>query len=139
MTKRIKQLELALYKYELELTPKEQGEIDDLIILYCEFNQSWMDEEHGEEEGIKESEFANQILDLVDSHNTKGAKTKTITFTYNQLGCINNALNEKEDLWSSGYDSNDEREGIELGIVNEKGNLIGVLGDIDKKIRETLT
>ena len=120
-----KQLELVLQKYDLELTIDEQTTLVDLIIFYCESNQQWMSEC---EDGIKEREIADQILHLpFSSHHTE-----TITFTSDQIFCINHALNEKEESW------NDDDEGFKLGIVDEEGHLIGVLGDIDKKIEEVI-
>ena len=116
---------------DLKLTPDEQEGIYDLIILYCEFNQSWMEEEV---EGIKESKFANQILDLVQHK----SKTKTITFNRDQIVCINRALNEKKELWGSSYDIKGDETGEELGIVDKKGRLIGVLGQINEKIKAIL-
>ena len=127
------QLKLVLHKYDLELTSDEQEEISDLIILYCEFNQSWMDEDYGEVEGIQEHKLADQILDLV----RQNSKTKTITFNRDQIACINHAL-EKEELWGSGYDIEGDETGEELEIVDKEGHLIGVLKDIDKKIKEVL-
>tara|TARA_E500000331_G_scaffold246721_2_gene237149 strand:- start:2924 stop:3322 length:399 start_codon:yes stop_codon:yes gene_type:complete len=128
------QLKLVLHKYYLELTSDEQEEISDLIILYCEFNQSWMDEDYGEVEGIQEHKLADQILDLV----RQNSKTKTITFNRDQIACINHALDEKEELWGSGYDIEGDETGEELEIVDKEGHLIGVLKDIDKKIKEVL-
>ena len=119
------QLELVLHTYDLELTIDEQTELVDLIIYYCESNQQWMSEY---EDGIEEREIADQILHLpFSSHHTE-----TITFTSDQIFCINHALNQKEESW------NDNGEGFELGIVDKEGHLIGVLGDIDKKIEEVI-
>ena len=119
------QLELVLHTYDLELTIDEQTELTDLIIYYCESNQQWMSEC---EDGIEERKIADQILNLpFSSHHTE-----TITFTSDQIFCINHALNEKENLWS------DDDEGFKLGIVDKEGHLIGVLGDIDKKIEEVI-
>jgi len=120
-----KQLELVLHKYDLELTIDEQTELVDLITYYCDSNQEWMS---SSEDGIKEREIADQILNLpFSSHHTE-----TITFTSDQIFCINHALNQKEDLWSG------DDEGFKLGIVDKEGHLIGVLGDIDKKIEEVI-
>jgi len=119
------QLELVLHKYDLELTIDEQTELVDLITYYCDSNQEWMS---SSEDGIKEHEIADQILHLpFSSHHTE-----TITFTSDQIYCINHALNEKEELWSG------DDEGFKLGIVDKEGHLIGVLGDIDKKIEEVI-
>ena len=119
------QLELVLHKYDLELTIDEQTELVDLITYYCDSNQEWMS---SSEDGIKEHEIADQILHLpFSSHHTE-----TITFTSDQIYCINHALNQKEELWSG------DNEGFKLGIVDKEGHLIGVLGDIDKKIEEVI-
>ena len=120
------QLELVLHTYDLELTVDEQAELVDLITYYCESNQSWMSDD---EIGIKERKIADQILNLPFSSH----QTETITFTSDQIYCINHALNEYEQLWNEGDD-----EGIKLGIVNEEGHLIGIRGDIDKKIEEVI-
>ena len=120
------QLELVLHTYDLELTIDEQAELVDLITYYCESNQSWMSDD---EIGIKEREIADQILNLPFSSH----QTETITFTSDQIYCINHALNEYEQLWNEGDD-----EGIKLGIVNKEGHLIGIRGDIDKKIEEVI-
>ena len=125
------QLELVLHTYDLELTIDEQAELVDLITRYCENNEGWMSDD---EVGIKEHEVADQILNLpFSSHHTE-----TITFTSNQIYCINHALNEYEELWGRGYDIKGDETGEELGIVDQDGNLIGVLGDIDKKIKEVI-
>ena len=119
------QIELVLHKYDLELTIDEQTELVDLITYYCDSNQEWMS---SSEDGIKEHKIADQILNLpFSSHHTE-----TITFTSDQIYCINHALNEKEELWSG------DNEGFKLGIVDKEGHLIGVLGDIDKKIEEVI-
>ena len=119
------QLELVLHTYDLELTVDEQAELVDLITYYCDSNQEWMSSSEG---GIKEHKIADQILNLpFSSHHTE-----TITFTSDQIYCINHALNEKEELW------NGDNEGFKLGIVDKEGHLIGVLGDIDKKIEEVI-
>ena len=119
------QLELVLHKYDLELTIDEQTELVDLITYYCDSNQEWMSSSEG---GIKEHKIADQILNLpFSSHHTE-----TITFTSDQIYCINHALNQKEELWSG------DNEGFKLGIVDKEGHLIGVLGDIDKKIEEVI-
>ena len=119
------QLELVLHKYDLELTIDEQAELVDLITYYCDSNQEWMS---SSEDGIKEHKIADQILNLpFSSHHTE-----TITFTSDQIYCINHALNQKEELWSG------DNEGFKLGIVDKEGHLIGVLGDIDNKIEEVI-
>ena len=126
-----KQLELVLHKYDLELTVDEQAELVDLIAYYCDSNESWMSDD---EVGIKEREIADQILNLpFSSHHTE-----TITFTSNQIYCINHALDEYEELWGGGYDIKGDETGEELGIVDQNGHLIGILGDIDKKIKEVI-
>ena len=126
-----KQLELVLHKYDLELTVDEQAELVDLIAYYCDSNESWMSDD---EVGIKEREIADQILNLpFSSHHTE-----TITFTSDQIYCINHALDEYEELWGSGYDIQGDETGEELGIVDQNGHLIGILGDIDKKIKEVI-
>ena len=118
-------LELVLHKYDLELTIDEKTELVDLITYYCDSNQEWMS---SSEDGIKEHKIADQILNLpFSSHHTE-----TITFILDQIYCINHALNQKEELWSG------DNEGFKLGIVDKEGHLIGVLGDIDKKIEEVI-
>ena len=120
------QLDLVLHTYDLELTIDEQTQIQDTICYYCDSNQSWMEED---EEGIKEEEIANQILDLPFSSH----QTKVIKFTDKQMDVLISAMSEYQDLWRYGDD-----EGVRLGIVNEDGSLAGILGDIDSKIEEVM-
>ena len=120
------QLDLVLHTYDLELTIDEQTQIQDTIGYYCYSNQLWMEED---EEGIKEEEIANQILDLSFSSH----QTKVIKFTDKQMDVLISAMSEYQDLWKYGDD-----EGVRLGIVNEDGSLAGILGDIDKKIEEVM-
>ena len=56
-----------------------------------------------------------------------GKKTKTITFSSDEIYVINQALNEQEELWG-------DKQGVEEGVVDENYHLIGHLGNIDKKI-----
>ena len=87
------QLDLVLHTYDLELTIDEQTQIQDTICYYCDSNQEWMS---SSEDGNKEHKIADQILNLpFSSHHTE-----TITFTSDQIYCINHALNQKEELWS---------------------------------------
>ena len=120
------QLDLVLHTYDLELTIDEQTQIQDTIGYYCYSNQLWMEED---EEGIKEEEIANQILDLPFSSH----QTKVIKFTDKQMDVLISAMSEYQNLWNEGDD-----EGVRLGIVNEDGSLAGILGDIDKKIEEVM-
>jgi hypothetical protein len=117
----IKQLELRLFLYPLELTPDEQTSLWNCVDFYYESNQSYM---HDDEDGIKEHENLQKILDMVDFD---GKKTKIITFSSDEISVINHALNEQEQLWG-------DQEGIEEGLVDENYHLIGHLGNIDKKI-----
>ena len=117
----MKQLELRLFLYPLELTPDEQTSLWNCVSFYCETNQSYMEDD---EDGIKEYENVENILDMVDFH---GKKTKTITFSSDEIYVINQALNEQEELWG-------DKQGIEEGVVDENYHLIGHLGNIDKKI-----
>ena len=120
------QLDLVLHTYDLELTIDEQTQIQDTIGYYCYSNQLWMEED---EEGIKEEEIANQILDLPFSSH----QTKVIKFTDKQMDVLISAMSEYQNLWNEGDD-----EGVRLGIVNEDGSLAGILGDIDSKIEEVM-
>ena len=117
----MKQLELRLFLYPLELTPDEQTSLWNCVDFYYESNQSYM---HDDEDGIKEYENVENILDMVDFH---GKKTKIITFSSDEISVINHALNEQEELWG-------DKQGIEEGVVDENYHLIGHLGNIDKKI-----
>ena len=120
------QLDLVLHTYDLELTIDEQTQIQDTIGFYCYSNQLWMEED---EEGIKEEEIANQILDLPFSSH----QTKVIKFTDKQMDVLISAMSEYQNLWKYGDD-----EGVRLGIVNKDGSLAEILGDIDAKIEEVM-
>tara|TARA_A100001391_G_scaffold70772_1_gene45190 strand:+ start:242 stop:610 length:369 start_codon:yes stop_codon:yes gene_type:complete len=117
----IKQLELRLFSYQIELTPDEQTSLWNCVDFYYESNQYYFDDD---EDGIKEYENLENILDMVDFY---GKKTKTITFSSDEIYVINQALNEQEELWG-------DQQGIEEGIVDENYHLTGHLGNIDKKI-----
>ena len=117
----MRQLELRLFFYPLELTPDEQTSLWNCVSFYCETNQSYMEDD---EDGIKEYENAENILNIV---NFLGKETKIITFSSDEISVINHALNEQEELWG-------DKQGVEDGGVDENYHLIGHLGNVDKKI-----
>ena len=132
-----RQLELVLRKYDLELTPDEQVTIWDEVAFYHEVNQSYFDQDEEEDpDAKKEEKLIYEIEDLVDSVITKESKTRTNTFNENQLWIIHNALKEKEELYSSTYHRHHNED--DLKVINKEGNLIGIWGDIYKKIKEEL-
>jgi len=131
------QLELVLRKYDLELTPDEQVTIWDEVAFYHEVNQSYFDQDEEENpDAKKEERLIYEIEDLIDSIITKESKTRTITFNEDQLWIIHNVLKEKEELYSSTYHRH--RNEDDLKVINKEGNLIGIWGDIYKKIKEEL-
>ena len=131
------QLELVLRKYDLELTPDEQVTIWDEVAFYHEVNQSYFDQDEEEDpDAKKEERLIYEIEDLIDSIITKESKTRTITFNEDQLWIIHNVLKEKEELYSSTYHRH--RNEDDLKVINKEGNLIGIWGDIYKKIKEEL-
>ena len=132
------QLELVLRKYDLELTPDEQVTIWDEVAFYHEVNQSYFDQDEDEALGSpqKDERLIYEIEDLVDPYPTKESKTRTITFNEDQLWIIHNALKEKEELYSSTYHRHHNED--DLKVINKEGNLIGIWGDIYKKIKEEL-
>ena len=123
------QLELVLRKYDLELTPDEQVTIWNEVAFYHETHQDYFDQDDDAEE---EERLIYEIEDLVDSIITKESKTKTITFNEDQLWIIHDALKEKEELYSSTYHRHHNED--DLKIINKEGNLIGIWGNILKKI-----
>ena len=132
-----RQLELVLRKYDLELTPDEQKTIYWEVSFYHEVNQSYFDQDEEEDPDAKKQErLIYEIEDLVDSCITKESKTRTITFSEDQLWIIYHALNEKRQLYSSTYDRYKDED--DLKVVDKKGNLIGICGKIFKKIKEEL-
>ena len=133
------QLELVLRKYDLELTPDEQVTIWDEVAFYHESNQSYFDQDEDEALGSpqKDERLIYEIEDLVDSCITKESKTRTITFSEDQLWIIYHALNEKRELYSTTYDRYKQDED-DFKVINKEGNLIGIWGDIYKKIKEAL-
>ena len=132
------QLELVLRKYDLELTPDEQVTIWDEVAFYHESNQSYFDQDEDEALGSpqKDERLIYEIEDLVDSVITKESKTRTITFFDDQLWIIHRVLKEKEELYSSTYHRHHNED--DLKVINKEGNLIGIWGDIYKKIKEAL-
>ena len=131
------QLELVLRKYDLELTPDEQVTIWDEVAFYHEIHQSYFDQDEEEDpDAKKEERLIYEIEDLVDSIITKESKTRTITFNEDQLWIIHNALEEKEELYSSTYHRHHNED--DLKVINKEGNLIGIWGKIFKKIKEAL-
>ena len=132
------QLELVLRKYDLELTPDEQVTIWDEVAFYHESNQSYFDQDEDEALGSpqKDERLIYEIEDLVDSCITKESKTRTITFSEDQLWIIYHALNEKRELYSSTYDRYQDEN--DLKIVDKEGNLRGIYLKIFKKIKEEL-
>ena len=131
-----RQLELVLRKYDLELTPEEQVTIWDEVAFYHEVNQSYFDQDEDEAFGSpqKDERLIYEIEDLVDSCITKESKTRTITFSEDQLWIIYHALNEKRELYSRTYDRYQDED--DLKVVDKEGNLIGICGKIFKKIKE---
>ena len=133
------QLELVLLKYDLELTPDEQVTIWDEVAFYHETNQEYFDQDEVEDllgEAKKEERLIYEIYNLVDSVITKESKTRTITFYDDQLWIIHDVLKEKEELYSSTYHRYHNED--DLKIINKEGNLVGIWGDIYKKIKEAL-
>ena len=132
------QLELVLRKYDLELTPDEQVTIWDEVAFYHEVNQSYFDQDEDEALGSpqKDERLIYEIENLVDSCITKESKTRTITFSEDQLWIIHDVLREKEQLYSSTYDRYQDED--DLKVVDKEGNLIGIYGKIFKKIKEEL-
>ena len=133
------QLELVFRKYDLELTPDEQVTIWDEVAFYHEINQEYFDQDEVEDllgEAKKEERLIYEIEDLVDSVITKESKTRTITFYDDQLWIIHHVLKEKEELYISTYHRHHNED--DLKVINKQGNLIGIWGDIYKKIKEAL-
>ena len=132
------QLELVFRKYDLELTPDEQETIFWEVSFYHEIHQSYFDQDEDEALGSpqKDERLIYEIEDLVDSVITKESKTRTITFFDDQLWIIHRVLKEKEELYSSTYHRHHNED--DLKVINKEGNLIGIWGDIYKKIKEEL-
>ena len=132
-----RQLELVLRKYDLELTPDEQVTIWDEVAFYHEIHQSYFDQDEEEDPDAKKQErLIYEIEDLVDPYPIKESKTRIITFSEDQLWIIHNALEEKEELYSSTYHRHHNED--DLKVINKEGNLIGIWGKIFKKIKEAL-
>ena len=132
-----RQLELVLRKYDLELTPDEQKTIYWEVSFYHEVNQSYFDQDEEEDPDAKKQErLIYEIEDLVDPYPIKESKTRIITFSEDQLWIIHNALEEKEELYSSTYHRHHNED--DLKVINKEGNLIGIWGKIFKKIKEAL-
>ena len=132
-----RQLELVLRKCDLELTPDEQKTIFWEVSFYHEINQSYFDQDEEEDPDAKKQErLIYEIEDLVDPYPIKESKTRIITFSEDQLWIIHNALEEKEELYSSTYHRHHNED--DLKVINKEGNLIGIWGDIYKKIKEEL-
>ena len=128
------QLELVLRKYDLELTPDEQATIYDEVSFYHEIYQDYYDED--DDNAAKEERLIYEIENLVDPFIPKEVKTRTITFNEDQLWIIHDVLKEKEELYSSTYHRHHNED--DLKVINKEGNLIGIWGDIYKKIKEEL-
>ena len=128
------QLKLVLYAYDLELTPDEQVTIGDEVAFYHETHSGYYDQD--DDEAKEEERLIYEIGDLVDSIITKESKTRTISFNRDHLLIIHDALYEKEELFSSTYDRYHDED--DLKVINKEGNLIGIWGDIYKKVNEAL-
>ena len=128
------QLELVLRKYDLELTPDEQATIYDEVSFYHEIHQGYFDED--DDNAAEEERLIYEIENLVDPFIPKEVKTRTITFNEDQLWIIHDVLKEKEELYSSTYHRHHNED--DLKVINKEGNLIGIWGDIYKKIKEEL-
>ena len=128
------QLKLVLYAHDLELTPDEQATIYDEVSFYHEIHQDYFDED--DDNAAEEERLIYEIKNLVDPFIPKEVKTRLITFNEDQLWIIHNVLNEKEELYSSTYDRHHNED--DLKVINKEGNLIGIWGDIYKKIKEAL-
>ena len=128
------QLKLVLYAHDLELTPDEQATIYDEVSFYHEIHQDYFDED--DDNAAEEERLIYEIENLVDPFIPKEVKTRTITFSEDQLWIIHDALYEKEELFSSTYDRYHDED--DLKVINKEGNLIGIWGDIYKKINEAL-
>ena len=128
------QLKLVLYEHDLELTPDEQVTIWDEVAFYHETHQDYFDQD--DDDVAEEERLIYEIEDLVDSIITKESKTKIISFNRDHLKIIHDALYEKEELFSSTYDRYHDED--DLKVINKEGNLIGIWGDIYKKINEAL-
>ena len=127
------QLKFVLYAYDLELTPDEQVTIWDEVAFYHETHQDYFDQD---DDAKEEEKLIYEIEDLVDSIITKESKTKIISFNRDHLLIIRDALYEKEELFSSTYDRYHDED--DLKVINKEGNLIGIWGNILKKIEEVL-
>tara|TARA_A100001391_G_scaffold17528_1_gene9747 strand:+ start:10 stop:426 length:417 start_codon:yes stop_codon:yes gene_type:complete len=128
------QLKLVLYKHDLELTPDEQATIYDEVSFYHEIHQDYFDED--DDNATEEERLIYEIENLVDPFIPKEVKTRTISFNRDHLKIIHDALYEKEELYSSTYDRYHDED--DLKVINKEGNLIGIWGDIYKKINEAL-
>ena len=128
------QLKLVLYAHDLELTPDEQATIYDEVSFYHEIHQDYFDED--DDNAAEEERLIYEIENLVDPFIPKEVKTRTISFNRDHLEIIHDALYEKEELYSSTYDRYQDED--DLKVINKEGNLIGIWGDIYKKIKEAL-
>ena len=130
------QLDLVLHTYDLELTPDEQATIYDEVSFYHEIHEDYYNQDDDDDDAAEEERLIYEIEDLVDSCITKESKTRTITFSEDQLWIIHDVLREKEELYSSTYDRYHDED--DLKVINKEGNLIGIWGDIYKKIKEVI-
>ena len=128
------QLKLVLYKHDLELTPDEQATLYDEVSFYHEIHQDYFDED--DDNAAEEERSIYEIKNLVDPFIPKEVKTRTISFNRDHLMIIHDALYEKEELFSSTYDRHHDEDNLK--VINKEGNLIGIWGDIYKKVNEAL-
>ena len=128
------QLKLVLYAHDLELTPDEQATIYDEVSFYHEIHQDYFDED--DDDAAEEERLIYEIENLVDPFIPKQVKTRTISFNRDHLEIIHDALYEKEELYSSSYNRYHDED--DLKVINKEGNLIGIWGNIFKKIEEVL-
>ena len=128
------QLKLVLYEHDLELKPDEQATIYDEVSFYHEIHQDYFDED--DDNAAEEERLIYKIKNLVDPFIPKEVKTRTISFNRDHLKIIYDALYEKEELYSSSYDRYHAED--DLKVINKEGDLIGIWGDIYKKVSEAL-
>ena len=129
------QLKLVLYAYDLELTPDEQATLFDEVSFYHEIHEDYYNQDD-DDCAAEEERLIYEIENLVDPFTPREVKTRTISFNRDHLEIIHDALYEKEELYSSTYDRYHDED--DLKVINKEGNLIGIWGDIYKKINEAL-
>ena len=81
----------------------------------------------------EEERLIYEIENLVDPFIPKEVKTRTISFNRDHLEIIHDALYEKEELTST-YDRYHDEDNLK--VIDKEGNLIGIWGDIYKKVNE---